>query len=135
MQKSQKAEEKQDNKDPFFGLKYIAYCRAFMPPSDAEIDSDDMLQYARFYLCQKRGVLYNAEIWDNYTEEEILVEYFAVRMSEDETLKAEFEAQMRGINKADHEWFDKMTEKYNKKLEEEAKEAAGGKDEFEDSFE
>lgn len=129
-----KKEEKREVKDPFFGLKFIAYCRAYMPPEEVETEEEDMVAYAKFYLCQKRNILFNAEVWDNYTDEEILVEYFSIRFTEDEVLRGEFETQMKGVEKADYEWFDKMTKKYEAEIEAEAKKASGGKDEFEDKF-
>jgi hypothetical protein len=50
-------------------------------------------------------------IWDEYTKEELLIEYFSYKFSESEAFRSEFEAQMRGSKGVVDEfsaWADKQ---------------------------
>jgi hypothetical protein len=97
--------------DPFFGLKYIAYCRSSLPVNEEDVDDEAMIQFARWQICKVRGVLWGDPIWDNYTPEEILVEYFAIKYDENEQLRNEFEAQLVSAKKSDLDWLERMEQK------------------------
>ena len=104
--------------DPFGRLEYIAYCRNYTPPVNGEYH--DLIKFARNYLCLVKNVLYYDPVWDHYGDEELLVEYYSVRMSKDETFKDEIEAKIKGKGNttADLEdWADKEIAKYNEERE------------------
>lgn len=125
------------NKDPFFGLKFIAYCRSQRPPDgvDGIITEDiDIINYAKWRVCKSRNVLFNDPVWENYTPEEILVEYFTISFDDSEEVRDMFLAQMRGVETKDYDWLEQMESKWLKEQEEKIKEDMGGVEEFEDTF-
>lgn len=109
--KQAQRKNQQDNPDPFYGLKYIAYCRAHLPPEDA-FELEDFTDYAKQYICAKRNALWLDPIWDRYTEEDILAEYFTIRVFEDEQVKVEMENSFKFLSKKDEAFFEKMTKDY-----------------------
>jgi hypothetical protein len=121
-------------KDPFFGLKYIAYCRSKLPPEEAGRDDADIINYAKWQICKSRNLLFLDPIWDRYSEEEILIEYLTIRFDEDENVCKAFESQMQGVSLDDQEWFERMEKKYHEEQEKRAKEALGEQQEIEETF-
>ena len=113
--------------DPFFGLKYIAYCRARLHSEGAK-SRESMVQFAKWQICKSRNLLFNDPIWESYTEEEIFIEFFTIRFDDDEEAVEEFETAMRGSTSAEEtlEWMEKMEKQFTKKDEPQ---------EFEDNFE
>lgn len=116
-------------KDPFLNLKYIAWCRSKTPPEGEVFEYKDLIEHARHYIASKKNVLFNDPVLKEYTPEELLVEYFALRFDSEKDFCDEFEAQMRGISQEDYEWFDRMTKEHIKETEENI-----GVIEFEDDF-
>ena len=101
---------KSKEKDPFQRLKHIAYCMSNCPPKDHTYD--DFVLYAKFQLCIICKVLWKDPIWDNYGDEEILVEYFAHAFNKSEDFQKEFEASLDfGYSGDDLEWFNKQIKK------------------------
>lgn len=80
----------------------------------------------KFYLCKTLGYLWKDPIWDDYTSEEILIEYFSHLYAKDDELRKSLEvvldvgAEMYGEDVYD--WLDRMIEEnqaeMSKKLEE-----------------
>jgi hypothetical protein len=91
----------------------MAYCRAHTPPGE-DFTTLDLIQTGKFYLCKTLGYLWEDPIWDKYTDEEILVEYFAHLFSKDETFRKDFEVQIDAGTQVYgndiFDWLDKMVE-------------------------
>lgn len=129
-------------KDPFFGLKYIAFCRTGLIVDGETLDEEAMLAFAKWQICKVRNILWNDPVWDNYTNPEILIEYFAIKFDEDADLRTAFEASTVSAKEADVDWFERMEKKLKEgsKIKEEV--IAGGTieelpqtpSEFEDKF-
>ncbi len=79
--------------DQFTSLKYKGYCRSQLPPGEGRT-MDDFANYAKFFICQQAKVLWNDPIWDTYTIEGIIVEYYAYLFELDGKLRKEFEASI-----------------------------------------
>lgn len=106
-------EESKSQKKPEFdrlrNLKFKGYCRAHTPPGE-DTSLGDLVDFAKFFLCRHSKRLWKDPVWDQYTDEEILIEYFAHLFSKDEKLKAEFETQINAgevISEEIYEWFDR----------------------------
>lgn len=113
------------NKDRFFRLKYMGYCMSQLPPEGIESTLEDFLEYARFQLCKVSNRLMKDPIWDTYSDEEILVEYYATLYANNKEERTRIEAVFAGQNQDVVDWFDEMIEKnqaeikaYKEKLEE-----------------
>jgi hypothetical protein len=121
------------NKDPFFGLKYIAYCRTGLPINDEDIDEEALISYAKACICKARNKLWNDPIWDSYTQEEILVEYFTIRF-ESEDARKEFETKLISVKKSDLDWFETAEKRYMSENKKENDIITQEPTEFEDTF-
>lgn len=120
--------------DPFLILKNIGYLRSQIPSKTENSVAFDYVSYARHHLCNKRNVMYNDPIWDRYSNEDILVEFFAIQFDENEEFRNEFLKQLNGGVTEEDDWFNKMKGKYEKARESEVKTVMGGQDEFSDTF-
>jgi len=120
--------------DPLFALKFIAYCRSQLPPEDHGRDDTDIINYAKWYVCRTRNVLFLDPIWDKYTNEDILIEFLAIRFDEDKVVKESFEAQMNGVSEDEQAWFERMERKFLEEQDKKSKELMGDKEEIEDKF-
>jgi hypothetical protein len=103
---------KKEAKDPFFALKYIAYHRTGLPKDSDELDTEALISFAKWQICKVRNILWNDPVWDSYTEEEILIEFFSIKFDENEELRKDFGNLMIGPSKKDMDWFDEMDQKY-----------------------
>lgn len=119
--------------DPFFALKYIAFCRTQMPPENATISEEDLVEWAKWQICRERGLLFLDPTWDKYGPEDVLVEYFSLSFDTNTELRDAFKAILTNAEKKEDAWFADMEAKYLKKKEEEIK-AEVGEIEFEDKF-
>lgn len=98
------------------------------------METDDFIDYARQYICDKKAILFLDPIWDRYTSEDILTEYFSIRLKEDDLFKMNMEASFVTLSKEDEDFFNRMTAEYEaKKVDKEAPEVLP--DTIEDSFE
>ncbi len=103
--KTQKPEEV----DRLLPLKHIGYCWSQMPPSDeGGVEYADFLEHAKFSLCRLTNRLMKDTVWDEYTSEEILAEYFAHVFSSNKDAREKFEAQLGGASEEMHDWLDRM---------------------------
>ena len=73
--------------DLLFKIKHRAYFLAKLPTDTTLLD---LFSYAKFQLAAKTHKLLKDPIWDAYTDEEILQEYFAYLFQENETFRNEF---------------------------------------------
>ena len=52
---------------------------------------DDMVAFAKFFLCKRMSRLWKDAIWDSYTDEEILIEYYAHIFAENDEERRKLE--------------------------------------------
>jgi hypothetical protein len=110
--------------DPFYRLKYMGYCLSQMTPTGVPTTFEDYVNYAKFHLSLDKHVLMEDPIWDKYTDEGILVEFFANIFSKSKEKLKEFESTFKGYMSEIDEfnaWADRMIEKNKIELEEKAK--------------
>lgn len=108
----------QKSQDSFFKLKYIAYCLSQTPPEEAGFEFEDFLEYAKWTLCQERNVLMKDPIWETYSDEELLVEYYALVFTNNEEFKKEFEEKIGSdVSESLMDWFDTQIEKNKGELD------------------
>jgi len=126
--------------DPFKGLKHIAYCRTGIVP---DMSMPVLVDYAKWQICKIRKVLWHDPIWNEYTEEEILIEFFCINFDLSPEARTDFERSVLKPQSKDLAWFTEMEKKYAKqpsvKVEETAVEPIIDKIEvepveFEDTF-
>lgn len=108
-------------KDPFSPLKFRGYCWAFTPPGN-DFTLEDFVLFCKFYLCNKTATLWKDPIWDRYTDEELMTEYFAYLFSNDPDKKSEFEASRNlgsDLYGEDiYEWLDRKIAENQREMEE-----------------
>lgn len=110
--------------DRLKSLKFKGYCWAHTPPGE-DTSLDDLISFAKFYLCRKSQTLWKDSIWDDYTDEEILIEYFAHLFTEDKKSKEEFELTLNNdgmIDEETYDWFDRMIAKNQQEMKAKLKE-------------
>lgn len=140
MEKSKTPKKKEH--DPLFALKYKGYCWANTPPGD-HATLTDLTNFAKFFLCKHAARLWKDPIWDEYTDEEIMIEYFSHLFSKDETARKEFEVQMNAgemvYGDDVFDWLDKKIkqnqEEMEKKLDEMPEKVSFSPDKNEDTEE
>jgi len=116
-------ESSKTSTDPFFPLKYKGYCLAMTPPDGDSVSLEDFVEFAKFQLCEARNILRKDVIWDAYSDEEVLIEYYAILMSKDENLRKKMELEIGGMDYAkDLDWFDRQIKTNKKEVDEIAKE-------------
>lgn len=99
------------------------------------MEVEDFVEYAKYYICETRGLLFLDPIWDRYTQEDILTEYFTIRVREDEEFKQEMENSFITLSKKDEDFFNKMTAAYEaQKVKEEETPPENLPDRIEDDF-
>ena len=96
--------------DPYLGLKHIAYCRTGLSKT-TELTSEILLSFAKWQICKARRVLWNDPVWDSYTQEEILIEFFSISFDLDPKTREVFEKNLMKPREAEYAWFDKMEAK------------------------
>lgn len=114
------AQETQNQKiDPFLRIKYLGYCLLQLPKKNATYG--DLVKYAKFFLAVKTKKLMKDPIWDSYTSEELLTEFYAHRFIENKIALTEFEDQLNGGKSEEsdefNEWADKQMAQESKKRE------------------
>ncbi len=117
----------QNNKpvDKLINIKWLGYVRSQTPPGE-DITMRELVLLAKFFLCQHSHRLWKDPIWDTYTDEEILVEYYSYLFAKDEKFRSEFEATINAgteiYGEDIYEWLDRKVrenqEEMKKKLEE-----------------
>ena len=114
--------------DPLKKIKSIAYTKV-VGPLDGNIDYDSFLRMAKSYLAIENKILFKDPIWDTYTEEELLVEYFSHIFMKFPDRRGEFEMEMN-VGQSE---YDSFLEFANKAIEENQKELQARDDELPDS--
>lgn len=107
--------KKSNPPDILKNLKTIGYYHSHM---DETSKIDDLARFAKFYLCHLSGRLFKDPIWDTYTTEEMLIEYFAHAFYNDKKMREDFEIKQLGIADDIYEWLEgKANEAENERKE------------------
>jgi hypothetical protein len=103
--------------DPFLNIKHMGYSMAVLPDNPTSIN--DFVRFAKFQICKERGFLYFDPIWDKYTDEQVLVEYYGIIYDKDENRRNEFLVTISRKNSEvdDIDWMDQEIEKNQKDVE------------------
>lgn len=124
MAKPKKAKKKKKAKkesDPLAAIKYRGYCRAHSPPGE-DMSLVDFVNFAKFYMCRHAHRLWKDPIWETYTDEEILIEYFAHLFTVDKEARTAYEAKAfsgEDIHGEDvYDWLDRMVALNQKEMAE-----------------
>lgn len=116
--KNQKAKNPKP-KDKLQRVKFVAYCRSNTPPGETT-KLDDLVDFAKFYLCAHAKKLWKDPIWDSYTDEEILVEYFSLLFFKDEVARKEFEVAIDAgasvYGQDIYDWLDRKVAENQKEM-------------------
>lgn len=134
--KSKNKPEKR-SEDPYYGLKVIAAFRSSLDGIDDynKIEHSVLLDYAKNQICRARNVLFRDPIWDSYTEEDIIVEFFSINFEQNKEELDQFIATFKKASQEDLDWFEKMEEEHSKMFEENKKQGLTNEaGEFEDNF-
>ncbi len=83
----------------------------------------DFVRFCKFHLAAKTNHLMKDSVWDKYTSEDIITEFFAHKFHTDKEFKAEFEIEAQMI-KPYVDDFSVWADKQMKKSEEELKQKA-----------
>lgn len=102
---------KKSDKDPFLVLKNIAFHMSQPPGKVEEPTLAGFIHFARFQICEARGILFYDKLWDDYSDEQILTEYYAIRFSKDDSFRKEFEERNGPTVDDDIDWMFKQIEK------------------------
>ena len=89
--------------DVLKNIKHIAYSRAKGLPG-SPLNLIGFVNVAKSFLCRKTKTLWKDPIWESYTDEEILIEYFSWAFSENKDFEEEFLASI-GLENLDVEEF------------------------------
>lgn len=89
--------------DPLLRIKYLGYSLAKLSSAP---NMSDFVRYAKFQLCVRTKRLMKDPIWDTYTKEEILVEFYALKFDTDKKYLQEFEVQLLGLPGATNDFSD-----------------------------
>lgn len=113
-----------NSEDIFHKLKERAYYRVVEPKDSTK---EDLANTAKMFLCLKTNTLFKNPIWDLYTDEEILIEYFSHLFHKDETYRKVFEASLEGNEYYEDlesfaNWADQKILENEKELEEKGSE-------------
>ena len=87
-----------------------------MPLHEEDATYEDFVRFARFHLAREFKVLTKDPLWDKYTDEEILSEYYALVYKNNDEAKTELESMLHGHDPDIAKWFDKMIDKNQKEL-------------------
>lgn len=118
MDQKKPQDPKKKTKDPLFRIKYLGYNMSQLPEG---AKFQDFVRFCKFHLCVKSGRLMKDPIWESYTPEAIVVEFFAHRFVVDEDFRAQFEFAMEvGKSVVDdfNAWADKQIGQARKEREE-----------------
>lgn len=102
--------------DTFLRLKYMGYCLSNLPPEGVTFTFEDFVNYCKFQLCKLNNKLMLDPVWNNYENEEIIVEYYAHVYSSSKEERAKLETALTGHDGSIYDWFDSMIEKNKQEL-------------------
>jgi len=100
----------------YLKLKHIGYCWAKLPPDNQDVTFEDYVNYAKFQLCSHNHILMKDPVWEDYREEEILVEYYALLFQKNPKQAEDFLKEVNGITASDYDWILEQAEDEEKQL-------------------
>lgn len=119
MTQPQKKEPNKKKSDPLKKIKLIAY-RNVAGPEQGYPSYKEFINMARTYLAIQNNIPFKSPIWETYTEEELLIEYFCHVFMKFPDRRQKFEMEM-GMGEDEYDSFlafaDKAIEKNQKELE------------------
>lgn len=77
--------------DRHLGMKYMGYKLSQLPKT---YYLKDLVRYAKFQLAHRNKILLKDPIWDEYTIEELLVEFYAHQFQESKEFRQAFEQSL-----------------------------------------
>lgn len=103
-------------KDPQLKLKHIAYFISTLPTDTPTFDQ--YVKHCKFSLCILNKMLMKDPIWDLYTNEEILIEYYSHLFAKDKDAVSAFEMSIAGEEMLDFsDWADRQMKKNKEEME------------------
>ena len=119
----------------FLGLEYIGFCRSKLNTLMAteSVTYEELGDFFKWQICKIRNVLWLDPIWDQYTFQDLAVEYFGILFDENEEYANEF---LGRITQTDEEEFVDWAAKIERSLaSKKLKELAENPpEEFEDKY-
>jgi hypothetical protein len=104
--------DKKKRIDPYKNLKTLGYNLSQLPD---KYNLKELTRYAKFYLASKTGTLLKDPIWDTYTTEEMLTEFYAYLMEDREyRLRFEQESGIKGEVDDFASWAEKKIQEDSK---------------------
>ena len=90
----QKPKLKKPKRDPLRNLKYLGYKISQLPE---KYTLKQFVDFAKFQLAKKTRRLLKDPIWDDYTVEELLVEFYAHQFEENKEFRIAFEQEIGAL--------------------------------------
>lgn len=118
---TQKIQNKELLKDSLFKLRLIAFKQACLYEFE-DPNKEDFIQHVRCQLSAYYKTPIKSNIWDSYTDEELIIEYFTTRFIEHPEMGKEFSYKLSPDYKDDTDWLLRKAEEENQRLEEESEE-------------
>ena len=105
-------------RDPLLRIKYIGYCLSHGNLEENQnLDFSEFVRWAKFQICSQRNLLMEDPIWERYTDEQILIEYYAILYSKDKESRLEFEAIVKGEEEGVFDWMQAEIDKNQEAIE------------------
>lgn len=109
-----KAPTKKKRRDPYRNIKWLGYRLSQLPD---RYGLKELVNFAKFQLAVKTKRLLKDPIWDQYTIEELLIEFYAHQFEDNKQFRVAFEQEI-GSGNTDVDDFAAWADK---KIAEEAK--------------
>jgi hypothetical protein len=114
-------------RDPYRNLKFIGYKKGQLPE---RYTLKEFTEFCKMQLASKTRTLLKDPIWDSYTSEELIIEFYAHQFLENDKARMMFETELGSGN----ETVDEFSAWADKQIQKEAKIRDGVLGESEDSI-
>lgn len=91
-------------------------CLSQLPPEPIKPTFEDLVNTAKFHLSLEKKVLLHDPIWDTYSDEDILVEWYAIVASKDEKFCQDLLFRLGTGYADDRDFLDKLVEENQKHI-------------------
>ena len=88
----------------------MGFCMSQLPPDGFGTNFGDYMNFVQYSLSKHYKIPVKSDVWDKYTDEELIVEFYAVRYDTDEDEKNKMEGIIEGLTGGDddiYSWFDR----------------------------
>ena len=109
----------------------MGYCLALFPPEPVKATFEDLVNSAKFHLSLEKHVLMNDPVLNAYSDEEILVEWYAIVAARDEKFGQDLLTRLGTGAIDDIDFLDKLVEKGQKEREASIETLDASEEEFE----